>query len=119
MGFVYFRYYNVLDRPFYERTIFSYLSGMKVTIEDGLPYLLKANEGLFHMECVFRELHYISSIFTLETLVCTRPYYMNWLYLGKSYLSLKRKDEAKHWLQKVAESESTGATLDEYVSLSE
>ena len=44
---------------------------------------------------------------------------MNWLYLGKSYLSLKRKDEAKHWLQKVAESESTGATLDEYVSLSQ
>lgn len=44
---------------------------------------------------------------------------MNWLYLGKSYLSLKRRDEAKHWLQKVAESEPTGATLDEYVSLSQ
>ena len=66
MGFIYFRYYNVLDRPFYERTIFSYLSGMKVNIEDGLPYLLKANEGLFHMECVF---YYISSIFTLVSLL--------------------------------------------------
>ena len=69
MGFIYFRYYNVLDRPFYERTIFSYLSGMKVTIEDGLPYLLKANEGLFHMVCVFHEPYYISSIFTLVSLL--------------------------------------------------
>ena len=41
---------------------------------------------------------------------------MNWLYLGKCYLSLKRMDDAKHWLQKVAESECTGATLDDYVS---
>lgn len=41
---------------------------------------------------------------------------MNWLYLGKSYLHLKQKDEAKRWLQKVVESETTGATLDDYVS---
>ena len=39
------RYYNVLDRPFYERALFSYLSGIKVTVEEGLPYLVKANEG--------------------------------------------------------------------------
>lgn len=40
------RHYNVLDRPVYERTIFSYMSGLTVKIEDGLPFLLKAEEGI-------------------------------------------------------------------------
>ena len=52
----------------------------------------------------------------LLLVVSPKPLCLNWLYIGKCYLHLDHKTEARRWLQRVVECEGHCETEDDCVS---